>query len=1647
MAASTESLNYVQKMFIAFLGRAGAPDGMEYYAALIDADEESGKAILFDDLYYSDQGQALYGGKTTIEIIKIIFNNVMNRDPADAGLIYWYNAITDGTVNISEAAAIIADSAAATTADLAELTAKTTAADAITTELTNDSTLVAGYQTNFDLSRDSLGAVTAANVGSFDAATETSNVAAGYASNSTLTTGTDTIVGTAGFQDLVTGTVGTGATYAAADSITDAGTGDNDILTLTGDGNFTFGTVTKFESVNVNLSDTVGAGFTISGANLVTGATINIDVADTVEVVGVSLQGETVVTVAGALSSDVSTTDVTSLTAVAGGGAITITGDADLATVQVDDIADDGTTIVLSATAADIDLDGTADTNDTVTISAVGAVDLDLSDTVLVEEVSLSGNGAAVTYDVNATATGASMSYAVTGDQDVTIQGAPASLTAGSLTDTSTAGSTTIVLADAAGNADLTGYGALSGGVTVAVDLGNNELNAVGGNTIKFTAAQATGTLTIDANDAATDTAMTLDLDADTLGITTEDIDTLTIDLGTVARTIGGAGLEAQANNDTAVTIAGTNDLTMTDELATGNLTISVDDASLEEIDADGTVSATLSGNLILTAAFDSENDADITADDVDFQTTTTVQEGNLSITTTNDATLTGVVDVDGTLTVSSGGTALIESTSAVENDVTLTGDDVTIDGADNLGDLTVTAGNVTITATNDAQLDGDMTTTAGNISITAGGNVDVNGQFDASGTLTISQTGTAGSVNLDETVASDNDMTITGDDVEVNATTTVAGDMSITATGNDITTDGTIDASGNLTLTTQTALGGDIITTGQTVGADNDITMTSADLINAGAINTAAGNVVLTAGNEITIGTASDIDGTLTATSSGAAANGIITIGGALTMENDVSLTGDEVDVDANITVDVGSTTLTAANDVDIDANITSTAGSITVTANSGSVGAGADVIVGAAGNTLTASNDITLTGDDVTAGDLATTAAGALTVTATNDISMLGDFDGDAVTTVNTSATLTAGGDITLGNGTVIDANNDVTITASAGGDIDLDDAAITSDIAGNITITGGQIDGSGAITADDGNVVLHATNDSLTSTLSGTITSTTGSISTVGGTYAVTTMTANAGGVTIAGDASGTFTTVNANASAVRLTTSGDVTMTTVDTEIVAASGTGDYALGTVTSSTTALVQITTGTGDDSVTLNAADKYIVSMGDGADSVTATATAAASVINLGDGADTFTPTAAGFNGTVDGGDGSDTVVLASGDYSADGVWTNIEVLNVAGAVTLSEAQLDNDTTFQVKGANTTITATGVTSTDLSGVTFQAGNSTGFDITGHATADSTLTGSDAGDTLTGVAGDDTLSGGAGADTLEGGAGANTLTGGTGNDQFTAQAGTNVITDLATGDIVDVASGATATATLAGNFVATTASQNLGSAAADLAITAAAGGSVIDMDLMTVTTAASDGVTLIGAGGVDTITGSDGDDSITGGAGADTISPGAGDDTVYYSATTDAGTAGSLVVGAGDAIDSTWVQGGDKLGFIGDFLTANMTGTAASAVNAIANTAGIDFNASGTGDDTVQIIAGAGGNTAAIGDLTTLADLNAALGTITNETVGDERILIFNASTDAKAAIYYYTCVTADGALTADELQLLGIVDDNAIAAGDIVFV
>ena len=100
----------------------------------------------------------------------------------------------------------------------------------------------------------------------------------------------------------------------------------------------------------------------------------------------------------------------------------------------------------------------------------------------------------------------------------------------------------------------------------------NNTLTAVSGNTVKISGAQ-TNALTIDANDTANDSAITLDMDANSVGITLTDVDVLTVDTGSAAVTIGGA-LNCSAN-DTDITIAGTAGASVTGNITGGDVTVS----------------------------------------------------------------------------------------------------------------------------------------------------------------------------------------------------------------------------------------------------------------------------------------------------------------------------------------------------------------------------------------------------------------------------------------------------------------------------------------------------------------------------------------------------------------------------------------------------------------------------------------------------------------------------------------------------------------------------------------------------------------------------------------------------------------------------------------------------------------------------------------------------------------------------------------------------------------------------------------------------------------------------------------------------------------------------------------------------------------
>jgi Ca2+-binding RTX toxin-like protein len=175
---------------------------------------------------------------------------------------------------------------------------------------------------------------------------------------------------------------------------------------------------------------------------------------------------------------------------------------------------------------------------------------------------------------------------------------------------------------------------------------------------------------------------------------------------------------------------------------------------------------------------------------------------------------------------------------------------------------------------------------------------------------------------------------------------------------------------------------------------------------------------------------------------------------------------------------------------------------------------------------------------------------------------------------------------------------------------------------------------------------------------------------------------------------------------------------------------------------------------------------------------------------------------------------------------------------------------------------------------------------------------------------------DDTLIGTQDWDDIEGGAGNDTLTGGAGSDTLRVLSGSDTVTDLVTGDRLQVASGATATAIEVADFVATSDTDNAGSAI----LNARATGSLIDLGLEGATGTA--GYQIHGGLGVDVVTGSRHDDTISGGAESDRLLGGGGADL--------------FVLAEGDHTAVETVMGGDGVDVIRFTSTAAGTLTLSS---------------------------------------------------------------------------------------------------------------
>ncbi|MDC6471723.1 hypothetical protein PQZ11_01550 [Luminiphilus sp.] len=151
---------YVQKIFIAYLGRPAAPAGLEYFANYMDTNNEQGKLILFDDLYYSAEAEALYSTSTLSEQINQFYQFMFSRDALSGGLNYWIDQINGGYFTIPASAAYIADAAAGE--DMAVLDAKQVAASKLTCAIGDDASKLSAFQANLAGARASIAAITTA---------------------------------------------------------------------------------------------------------------------------------------------------------------------------------------------------------------------------------------------------------------------------------------------------------------------------------------------------------------------------------------------------------------------------------------------------------------------------------------------------------------------------------------------------------------------------------------------------------------------------------------------------------------------------------------------------------------------------------------------------------------------------------------------------------------------------------------------------------------------------------------------------------------------------------------------------------------------------------------------------------------------------------------------------------------------------------------------------------------------------------------------------------------------------------------------------------------------------------------------------------------------------------------------------------------------------------------------------------------------------------------------------------------------------------------------------------------------------------------------------------------------------------------------
>lgn len=675
----------VELLYVAFYNRPADPAGLAYW--------ESSSATYGQAANYfgaSPEYTAMFTGLTNTQVVAQVYENMFNRLPDPAGLIYWSNLLTAGTLTLGSIALAIAGGAQGTDATI--LANKVTAATDFTNNIVTTPEILtySGAAANHQASQwlDTVGSSPSSLTGALG--TEAGVIAALIApvigTTSTLTTNPDTVTG--GSNVVVNGTdapAGT-TTWTALDTITLIGTNNVfNLATTVAIVNPAGATVSGVQTMNVTeagaasaiaLNTTAFTGLTQLTATTAQ-ATNVITTLTAAATTNVTLTGTTADTTAGALT-------------VLGGNNVTVTGT--------------GSAIVVGGSTA-TDPTGTVAVTDTTQAGNNVAID--------------GGNGVTVrttgqttgTVIVGHTATPAA------GAVSVTVGGLHTAATTGAVT---VVGGSTITISDVDVNsgalgaaAVITGTVTATGGatttaisVTEAATVAANAGTAASANVNNLVAAVSgvtAGVVTIADNSAGSQTVANT-LAAVTLNnygnstITSTALNTVTLSGtgGTLGITLGGTAAQVLANT------------TLTANLGGGSLGVISDLTAAKQI---ATVNAVLSANTTLAGITDTA-----------LRTLAVSGTGVLTLSATNAAltsvTLAGAAGFNGTL-VGTGVTALTAANTTGAVTATLTSTTQTFTGGTGRDIITIAADATKVitggSGTNDELILGGTTYTLAN--------------------------------------------------------------------------------------------------------------------------------------------------------------------------------------------------------------------------------------------------------------------------------------------------------------------------------------------------------------------------------------------------------------------------------------------------------------------------------------------------------------------------------------------------------------------------------------------------------------------------------------------------------------------------------------------------------------------------------------------------------------------------------------------------------------------------------------------------------------------------------------------------------------------------------------------------------------------